>query len=58
MVKSIHTFRLSEAIINVFLHIKTLHVNELWWSLFAEKLLFERVTVLSVVDHYFTVGAT
>ena len=57
VVQSVDSFSLCKAIVNIFLHIKTVHVNELWRIIFFKQLLLETVAVLAVVNDNFTMRA-
>ena len=57
MVKCVHTLSLREIIVNILLHIKTIHEDEGRRLVLLEQLLLERVTVLSIVDNDFAIGS-
>ena len=58
MIQLVHFFRLGETIVNIFLHIETIHEGEFWWLSFIKKFLLESIGILSIVYNNFAVLAT
>ena len=58
MVQCVDSLSLSEAVVDVLLDVEAVHVDEHWWFVLIEKLLLERVAVLSIVDNNFSIGGT
>lgn len=56
MVECIDSLRLSEAVVDVFLHVEAVHKNERGRLRSIKQFLLERVTILSVVYNYFAIS--
>ena len=56
VIKGVYSLGLSEAVINILLHVETVHEDESWRVSFIKELLLERIAILSIVDEYFAIS--